>query len=175
MRDVTDQVDSEGAEAGGQRRRESSDAVTSAIEAVKGEIARRQKAMEPEILKKQAEAFLTSRRVKQEIAREATNSPVFESVPVAGKGHPKVLRVGGKNNRLNRNTVFTEPARIDNGRGADFGCPDSMHPTEINLRETQYLCGPVNASISVEDSAFSPTTDAKKVAFPSSVEVEWEA
>ena len=97
VRDVTDDVDREGAAARTRAAEERAAAVRTATESLKEEVLRRKANGEPVLLKKQAEDFLVSRDNTRSVAREVIKSPAFETVPVAGKGHPKGVQVAGKN------------------------------------------------------------------------------
>jgi len=156
VRDVTDLVDREGAEARGRMAQERESAVSAAVELLKVEVLRRVAGGEPEILKKQAEVFLTSRDIKQKIAREAINSPVFETMEIAGKGHPKGVRLADKNHSANRNTTSSEAAVCAGSSGGDFGQPHPERPTEIGTESTQCLRGSQVGRISVEDALSIP-------------------
>jgi len=103
MRDVTDEIDHQGRTERELQTQQRVTAVSAATELLRAEIARREEGHEAVLLKKQAEAFLTSRGTKQKIAREAINSPTFEIVEVDGRGHPKGVRLAGRNNSPNRN------------------------------------------------------------------------
>jgi len=163
LRDVTDDVDRAGAAERERRAKERADALAGAVEALRAEITRREGAGEPGILKKQAETFLTGLGMTQKMARETVQSPAFEVVEQRGKGHPKVLRLVSMAGSLNRNAPILEGASIQGGNDTDFGCPDSMHPTEIDPHEPQYPCGSEKAAISVGDSRQTPPEREKEV------------
>ena len=164
MSDVTDSIDQEGAAERARQAQERATAVKSAVELLKTEILRRESGGEPTVLKKQAEAFLTSRGVMQKIAREAIISPAFETVGVAGKGHPKGVQLAGRNDNVNRNTTLTEPRVYAGSSNGDFGQPQPERATEIDPHRTQRLSGSQGTSISVEPSPFaSPGTRSEEV------------
>ncbi len=94
--DVTNDVDREGAESRQKKAQEKTAAIKNATDALTAEIQRRGEAKEPDILKKQAEASLTALGIKQAIARDAIKSEAFEVVEIEGKGHPKAVRLSGK-------------------------------------------------------------------------------
>lgn len=158
VKDVTDQVDAEGAAAREQRAREKAEAIEKAPAALVAEVIRRNQAREPALLKKQAEEFLThlaGLRITQKEAREITESKTFELVPVAGKGHSKAVQLASKKEESNRNNGVAEGAQTLGGNGAHFGCLQSMHPTEIDPIQTREKCGSEKPPISVDDSLFT--------------------
>jgi hypothetical protein len=155
MTDVTDCIDQEGAAERQRRAQERTAAVGAATELLKEEIRRREVVGEAVFLKKQAEEFLTSQGIRQKIAREAINSPAFETLDVAGKGHPSGVQLAGKNGHVNRNTSRTEPASEAGSSDGDFGQPHPERATEIGIDKTQYPCGSERGGISVDDSLFT--------------------
>ena len=161
--DVTDDVDRQGAEARQQRARERAESIQKAVAALVAEISRRNQAGEPGLLKKQAEEFLmhlTGAKITQKEARGVTGSETFILVDGEGKGHPKVVQLAGKKNESNRNRVPTEAAQTPPSNGADFRCPPSMHPTEIDPCQARINGGSEKGPISVNDSPFTPPTEA---------------
>jgi hypothetical protein len=136
LRDVTSEVDREGAMARERRAQEKAETIRAAIEALRVEIVRREQAGEDEILKMKAEAFLTAREFKRNVAREAIASPVFQIAGVDGKGHPKVVRLACKNRSLGGNEGVTEPAKTLVKNDADFRRPHEQGTAEINPSET---------------------------------------
>jgi len=157
MTDVTDAIDQEGAAERERQAQERASAVKSAAELLKVEILRREAEGEPAILRKRAEEFLTSRGIKQKIAREAIKSPAFEAVEVDGKGHPRGVRLAADKDGFNRNTTPAEPAPGAASRDGDFSHPHPERITEINSLKTQCLKGSQGGGISVEDTLFAPT------------------
>jgi AAA domain-containing protein len=156
LRDVTDEVDREGAEARERRVRAKADAIAAAVGALHAEIVRREQAGEADILKAQAEGFLTPRGFKRKIAREAIASPVFEIAELGGKGHPKVVRLAGKNQSPGRNEGDTEPAKTLGKNDADFCRPHEQGTAEINPLETSIKRALLKPPISAEGSLFTP-------------------
>ncbi len=156
VRDVTDDVDAEGAAAREQKAQEKAETLQKAVDVLVCEISRRSEAGESAILKKQAETFLTAQHFTQNVAREAIKSQAFEVAEIDGKGHPKALRLAVKNGESNRNTATTGAAQTAGRKDADFGCPVSMRPTEIDPSQTGKNGGSKDCGISVEPSLFSP-------------------
>jgi hypothetical protein len=164
VREVTDEVDQEGAESRQRKAAERAEAIQKAVDTLIAEIQRRSQTGEPAILKKQAEGFLThltGLKIIQREAREITESKAFELVPVAGKGHSKAVQLAGKKEESNRNSGITEGAKTLGENGAHFGCPPSMHPTEIDPSETSENSGTEKPPISVDDSLFTPPLGLK--------------
>jgi hypothetical protein len=165
VKDVTDQVDAEGAAAREQRAQARAETIEKAVAALVTEISRRNAAKEPALLKKQAEEYLTHLvrlRITQREAREITNSKTFELVPVEGKkGRPKAVQLAGKKEESNRNSGVVEGSKTLGENGADFGCPQSMHPTEIDPIQTRETCGSEKPPISVDDSLSTPPSGLK--------------
>ena len=172
VRDVTDDVDREGAAARTRAAEERAAAVHTAAESLRLEILRREADGEPFLLKKQAEEFLMSKGVKQKIARDAVNSPAFESVELLGKGHPKGVRLAGRNHGVNRNTTATRPFSDAGSGDNDFGQPHPERATEIDPQKAQSSGLSQSASISVEASSSVRRSDTQKVVNPEDDEVE---
>jgi hypothetical protein len=158
LHNVTDEVDREGAAERESRKREYTERMAAAAVVLGEEVIRRQDAGEPEILKRQAESFLASRGFSWKIAREAITSPAFA---VAGKGHPKAVRLAGKTERLVRNNEIAEPAKTLASNDADLGRPVSMPPSEIDPENGQYPRGSEKGAISDKDSLFTPPRERK--------------
>ncbi|MBZ5563621.1 MAG: hypothetical protein LAP13_14525, partial [Acidobacteriia bacterium] len=153
VKDVTDQVDAEGAEAREQRAREKSASIKGAVAALTTEISRRNQAEEPCLLKKQAEEFLThlaGLKITQKVARNVIKSEAFRLVDIGGKGHPKAVQLASEKEESNRNNSVAEGWKTLVEKGADFGCPQSMHPTEIDPSQTLENSGSEKALISVD-------------------------
>ncbi len=161
LRDVTDEVDREGAEARECRVKEKANATRAAIEALRVEIARREQAGEADILKTQAEGFLARRGFKRKTAREAIASPVFEIAELGGKGHPRVVRLAGKNQSPGRNEGVTEPAKTLGKNDADFCRPHEQGTAEITPPETSIKRAFLKPPISAEGSLFTPPESAE--------------
>jgi hypothetical protein len=164
IRDITDEIDTIGAAAREQRAREKAEAIQKATAALMAEIIRRNQAKESALIKQQAEDFLrhlAGLEITQKEARKITESENFKHVPGEGKGHPKVIQLAGKKNESNRNNGVAEGATTLGGDGADFGCPLSMHPTEIDPIRTREQCGSERLHISVDDSLFTPPSGLK--------------
>ena len=164
IRDVTDQIDREGAESRQRKAVEEAEAIQKAVDALTAEIQRRSEAGEPAILKKQAEDLLThlaGLSVTQRVAREAIESEAFQLVDVKGKGRPKTVHLAVKKEENNRNNGVAEGAKTLGENGIDFGCPPSIYPTEIDPIQTRDKCGPERPPISVEDSLFTPPSGMK--------------
>jgi hypothetical protein len=172
MTDVTDSIDQEGVAERAQRAQQRSNAVKDAAELLTAEILRRETEGEPVPLKRQAEEFLTSRGVKQRIARDAISSPAFEMVEVVGKGHPKGVHLAGQNDGVNRNTTPTAPAPDKDSGNADFGQPHPEQPTEIDPQEPQCSLASQEGAIPVEASLFAPprNTEIEKPGGTGSIE-----
>jgi type II secretory pathway pseudopilin PulG len=161
LQDVSNEVDREGKAARERQAEERAAAIEAATELLKAEILRRKAAGEPVLLKKQAETLLTSRGIKQKIARNAINSPSFESVEGTGKGHPRGVRLAGTKDSVNRNTMPTEPPNYAGSSDGDFGQPHPERATEISTQEAQYPGGPQRGAISVASSIFTPSAGPK--------------
>lgn len=161
LRDVTNEVDREGAEARERRVKEKADATRAAMEALRVEIVRREQAGEADILKTQAEDFLARQGLKRKTAREAIASPVFEIAEVGGKGQPKVVRLAGKNQSGGRNEGVTEPAKTLGKNDAHFCRPHEQGTAEITPPETSikraFLKPPISAAVSL----FTPPESAE--------------
>lgn len=165
VHDVTDEVDREGAEARQRKAAEKAQTTQKAVEALTAEIQRRSEAKEPSILKKEAEDFLLHHaglKVTQREAREIINSEAFQIVEGQGKGRPKTVHLAYNKESSDRNTGVAESAKTAGENSADFGCPDSMHPTEIDPSQTRQKCGSEKPLISVKDSLFNPTEANKE-------------
>jgi hypothetical protein len=164
IRDITDEIDAEGAATREQRAREKAESIEKSVAALVAEISRRAQVGEAALLKKEAEEFLTHLagvRITQIEARKITESKTFELVPEGGKGHAKAVHLAGKKNESNRNRRPTEPAQTQAGNGADFGCSQSMHPTEIDPFQTSTNSGSEMPGISVEASLFTSPPGAE--------------
>jgi hypothetical protein len=161
VRDVTDDVDLEGAAARARTAEERAASVQTATESLKEEILRREAAGEPGILKKQAEDFLVSRGNTRKVAREVIESPAFEIVKVAGKGHPKVVRVAGKNSSDGGNGTPTKTAPDEGSSNGDFGHPHPEHAAEMPPKNTRYPCGSQSSPISAEPILFTAAEGTK--------------
>jgi hypothetical protein len=141
-----------------QKAQAKAECVEKATAALITEVSQRSAANQPAILKKQAEEFLTRLaclKITQKIAREITESKTFELVPVAGKGHSKAVQLASKKEESNRNNGVAEGATTLGRNGADFGCPQFMHTTEIDPSRTSENSGSEKPAISVEGSLFS--------------------
>jgi hypothetical protein len=156
VRDVTDLVDQEGAEARIKAAEEKAAAVSRAVETLKAEMLRREVSGEPIILKTQAEEFLTKAGHKRKLAREAIDSPVFEVTGSSGKGRPRVVRMASKKNSDGRNSTPTEPAPDAASDSGDFCRPHPEHTAEIPPNETDYPRGSQNTPIFAEPTLFTP-------------------
>ena len=161
LSDVTNSIDEEGAAEREKQAQERTASVKAAKELLKAEILRREGGGEPVLLKKQAEEFLTSRGIRQKIAREVINSPAFETVEVVGKGHPKGVQLAGNNGSVNRNTTRTEPASDAGSIDGDFGQPHPERATELHPQEAQRLSGSQRGRISVDGSLFTSPESAE--------------
>jgi hypothetical protein len=139
VQNVTDAVDQEGAAARDHRARAKENALGAAIEALRLEIVRRERAGEDEILKMKAEAFLAGRGFKRNIARKAIASSIFTTVEVGGIGHPKIVRLTDKNPSDGGNKTVAETAKTLHESGADFRHPHKQGAAEINAEKHQCL------------------------------------
>ncbi len=148
VRDVTDAVDREGAGERERRAKAKDDAVSAAIEALRLEIVRRERAGEDEILKMKAEAYLAGRDFKRNVARKAIASSIFTTVEVGGKGHPKIVRLADKNPSDGGNKTVAETAKTLHESDADFRHPHKQGTAEINAQKHQCLCDSQAAGIS---------------------------
>jgi hypothetical protein len=149
---VTDSIDQEGAAERERQAQQRTAAVTAAADLLKAEVLSREATGEPFLLKKQAEEFLASHGTKQKIAREAINSPVFETIGIGGKGRPQVVRLASKNDSGNRNTYRAEPAVRAGSSDGDFGQPHPERVTEVEPPKDQCLRGFQSSAISVGDA-----------------------
>jgi hypothetical protein len=163
--DVTDGMDQEGAAARERQAQARVSAIKSATDSLKTEILRRETAGEPAIMKKQAEGFLSSLSIKQKIARETIDSSAFKVVEIAGKGHPKEVRLADHNNNDDRNALHTEAAVYGGSSDDDFGEPLKQGATEIDRRETKRSSVFQEGAISVEPSTSNDTklTDDREI------------
>ncbi len=154
--DVTGDVDREGQAERERRAQERDAARQSAAELLSAEILRREASNEPILLKKQAEEFLASRAdIKRKLAREVISLSLFETVEPSGKGHPKGVRLAGKNNSSGGNsTPLGAPSGGTSSYG-DFRRPHPEHTAEIPPRETSHACGSQSTPISAEPSLFA--------------------
>lgn len=160
--EVTDEVDSEGAEARQKRAQEKAQTVQDAVNLLTAEIQRREQADERNILKKEAEELLARRGCTQRIAREVVKSEKFQIVEIEGKGHPKAVRMALIKDESNRNTVIAEGAEIEAKNNSDFGCPQSMPTTEIDPSGTGVNKGSEKGSISVAHPLFPPPVNPEE-------------
>src|ERR1019366_3718316 len=122
---------------------------------LKVEILRREADGEPVLLVKQAEGFLVSCGTTRSVAREVIKSPAFESVQIAGKGHPKGVRMAGKDYSDGRNSTPTEGAPDEGFSNGDFGRPHPERTAEIPPNKTPYPCGSQSGPISAEPTLFT--------------------
>jgi hypothetical protein len=150
-------MDEKGVAAREWQARERASAIDSATELLKTEILRRKAGGEPAILKKQAEEFLKPFGIKQKIAREAIDSCAFQVVEIAGKGHPKEIRLAENVHSHNRNNPQTEPFVYVGSSDGDFGKPHKQSVTEIDQQETSCSCISQEGAISVESSLSNDT------------------
>jgi 5S rRNA maturation endonuclease (ribonuclease M5) len=155
VRDVTDEVDREGAAERGRAAEERAAVIRAAAESLKVEILRREMSGEPVLIKKQAEDFLVSRRNTRKVAREVINSPAFEIVPLTGKGHPNGVRVAGKNDDRGGNGSLTKAAPNEGSSNGDFGRPHPEHSAEMPPNKTPYPCVSRSSPISAEPTLFT--------------------
>jgi len=164
VRDVTDDVDREGKAERERQAQQRATALEGATESLMAEILRREADGEPVLLRKQAEEFLTSRGIKRKVAREALKSPAFETVEFTGKGHPKGVRLAGKNDNGGRNSTPTKPAPDAGSSYGDFSHPHPGPSAEIPPQEPRSSCCSQSMPISAEPALFtlptSPETDA---------------
>jgi 5S rRNA maturation endonuclease (ribonuclease M5) len=152
VRDITDDVDREGAAVRARTAEDLTATIEAATESLRVEILRCEAAGQPVLLKKHAEDFLTSspRRLSRKVARQVIDSTAFEIVKVSGKGHPKGIRLAGKNNTDGGNSTLTE-APLDAGFSNDnFRRPHPAHTAEIPSHEICYPCGSQNTAISAK-------------------------
>jgi len=170
LRNVTDEVDREGASARERRAREKADATLAAIESLRLEIIRREQAGEAGILKTQAETYLAQQTFKRQTAREAIASPSFELAGVGGKGQPQVVRLADKNQRPGRNGEATEPPKILGKDDADFCRPHKQGTAEINPHEPQHLPG-LQDGVNSAAGSFFPLPKSRDSAPHGDVEV----
>lgn len=166
VRDVTDEVDREGVVARTRVAEERAATVRTATESLKAEVFRRNASGEPVLLKKQAEDFLVSRDNTRSLAREVIESPAFETVPVAGKGHPKGVRVAGKNHTDGGNSSRTKDAPDEGFGDGDFGRPHPQHTAEIappqESENTGAIDRPVSAAVPIYSESFDLKSDDNK-------------
>lgn len=161
VHDVTDAVDQEGAGERERRAKEKADAISAAIEALRSEVIRRERAGEDEILKMKAEAFLAGRGFKRNVARKAIASSIFAVVEVGGKGHPKIVRLAERNPSNGGNVTAAEPAKTLRESDGDFRHPHEQGTAEINAQKHQGLCGSQATGISADASISLPFEDAE--------------
>jgi hypothetical protein len=155
VRDVTNEVDREGAAARTRDAEERAAAIRTNTKLLKVEILRREASGDPIMLKKQAEDFLVSRRNTRKAAREVINSPAFEIVPLTGKGHPNGVRVACKNDDRGGNGSPTKAAPNEGSSNGDFGRPHPEHSAEMPPNKTRYPCGSQSSPISAEPTLFT--------------------
>lgn len=105
------------------------------------------------------------------MAREVIKSETFRLVDVEGKGHPKAVQFAGEKEESNRNTDVAEGTKTLMENGADFGCPQSMYPTEIDPSQTRENSGSEKALFSVERSIFSPHAEPQDGSVDDALEV----
>jgi hypothetical protein len=161
LRDVTSEIDREGAMARHRREQDKAGAIRAAIEGLRVEIVRRNQAGEDEILITKAEAFLAVRGFKRKVAREAIASSIFEIVKVNGKGHPKVVRLACENLGFSENEGVMEPAKTLVNNDTDFRQPHEKGTAEINTLETGIKRGFPKPPISAEGSLFASSAGAE--------------
>ena len=150
VRDVTDDVDREGAAVRSRSAKEQALAVKTATDSLKEEILRREESGEPVMLKKQAEEFLASRGNTRKAARQVIDSRAFETVKIVGKGHPKCVRVADNNANVGGNETSTEPAPDKTFSNGEFGRPHPEGAAEMPSDNSQYQGGSKGSPISPE-------------------------
>jgi hypothetical protein len=165
--DVTGDVDREGQAERERGAQERDTARRSAAELLSAEILRREASNEPILVRKQAEDFLASRGdIKRKLAREVISLPVFETVEPGGKGHPKGVRLAGKNNSSGGNSTSTKDAPNEGFSNDDFGRPRPEHTAEIAPPQESENKGasdpPVSAAVPIYSGSFELKSEDKK-------------
>lgn len=156
VRDVTDEVDREGAAERERRAREKAEQTTRATNFLVAEISKRQDAGEPEILNAEAEEFLTQRKTTRQLARVVLASPAFELVSLPGPGHPKAVRLPRKNEEGGRNSAPFKTAEKQGANDADFRQAHEQRAAEIWPHDPQQQSGSDKGCISAEGSLIAP-------------------
>jgi 5S rRNA maturation endonuclease (ribonuclease M5) len=148
LRDITDEVDREGAVANEARKNELQDARRNAVDALQMEIMRRVTTGEDQLLKTEAEIFLTTRRFKRTVAREAICSPVFQIEKAVGQGHPKTIRLAVQVSSRGGNNCRVEAAKTQAICVPDFRQPHEQSAAETDAEEHQYSWASQEGSVS---------------------------
>jgi hypothetical protein len=169
VKDVTDEVDREGAEARANRASEHAEKVANARAALTAEILRRDLAGEPPMLKdRDAIAFLMRDpyNLKRADARDLVNMPEGRWIlsRIEGqKGHPVGLLAPGKNENGGGNTPFTEPAKTQAKSEADFRRPHKQGAAEMDPSKTRINSDFLDTSISAGPTTFSVAPEDDEV------------
>jgi hypothetical protein len=160
VRDVTDEVDRQGAEARAQRASAHSEKISKARAALAAEILRRDSVCEPPMLKdRDAIPFLMRdpHKLKRTDARDLVNTPEGRWVlsPIEGqKGHPVSLLAPGKNETGGGNTPIMEAAKTQAKSNVDFRRPHKHGAAEMIPTKTPKNGGSPGYYISADATTF---------------------
>ena len=167
VRDITGEVDAEGAAEREQRAREHADKITKARAALEAEILRRASAGEPFMLKdRDAIPFLAAKPhgLKRNDARDVVNAPDGRWIlsRIEGpKGQPIGLLPPRKNSDSGGNTPVTEPARTQADHDADFRRMHEQRSAEIDHSQTSMNTTSTEGGISAKTPTFSAGEDVE--------------
>lgn len=138
IRDITDDIDRDGAGARAQRARENAEKISKARDALAAEVLRCDSAGKAAMLKdRDAIPFLTGvpHKLKRAEARAVIENPEGRWILTRIEGHkgnPIGLVAPGKNENGGGNTPVAEAAKIKGGNEADFRRPHEKGTAEID-------------------------------------------
>ena len=158
VRDVTDDVDREGAEARQQRAAIKAAGLQSAADRLKAEILRRANAGDPPLGKRQdAEPFLMMAGLKRAEAREvleARNGRDWTLTPSLQDRRITHVMLAAKSERDGHISTLTEPAKKGAIADPDCGRPVSMHSATFDTHENPERCSNGEPQNVAEDSVW---------------------
>jgi hypothetical protein len=159
VKDVTDEVDAEGAAERDRRAREQAEAIAKATESLASEVRHRDEAGQSPMLKdRDAVPFIMALGLTRKLARELVNKANGGWVlgQLEGeKGRPIALFYPGKNGG-GGNTTPTDAAKTVGENDADFRQPHPEPTAERHLSETPTNSGDEGQPISAADTILSP-------------------
>jgi hypothetical protein len=157
LRNVTDDVDREGAAERARRAKEKAETIAKAAKALANEVHRRHEAGEPPMLKdRDAVPLVVGLGLTRSLARHVVNNPDGQWIlrePPAAKGHPVVLfppdaESPGKEDDGGGKTTSMKGAKTQAGNKADFRPPHEQATAEMDLSHARINSGPEKARIS---------------------------
>lgn len=175
VEDVTDRVDTEGAQAREQRASEKRGRVANATAALVVEIGRRAEAGEPPLAKRRdAEGFLIRQGLKRAEARECLGTGDGTSWVLSRLDGRMVvvLPLGGKKEESGHVFTLTEPAKTAAKTDVECGRPVSIPPATSDTPEGRINGGYGDSENVADGSTFTPPSEGECVAAPKPVEVD---